>query len=109
MAMLLSRNNAICSLDRLLLTLRFFATGMFHIAVADFAGVSKTSAAVIATLVTKALAAQRSHYVKFPSTRDDIKHGKRLFYEKAKFPNVIGAIDCTHVKILSTGRCMQVY
>jgi hypothetical protein len=34
-----------------------------------------------------------------------MKLGAAKFYEIARFPKVIGAIDCTLIKINSPGRC----
>ncbi|XP_045505967.1 putative nuclease HARBI1 [Colias croceus] len=38
-----------------------------------------------------------------PCTAQELADTKQKFYEIARFPNVIGAIDCTHVKIESPG------
>ena len=46
-------------MDRLLLTLRYYATGSFIITVADFIGVSKVSAFNFIKLVTNAIASLR--------------------------------------------------
>ena len=39
-------------------------------------------------------------WIKFP---ENMKNVKNHFQGKYGFPNVIGAIDCTHVKIISVG------
>ncbi|KAJ8945877.1 hypothetical protein NQ318_002717 [Aromia moschata] len=82
------RNNAISPAAKLLLTLRFYATGCMLITAGDFIGVSKASACYIVTKVTEAIASLRERYIKFPGTQ---------------FPQVIGVIDCTHVRIMSSG------
>ncbi|XP_067208392.1 putative nuclease HARBI1 [Linepithema humile] len=94
------RNNAITPLHQLLLTLRFYATGTFQISIADFAGIHKSTACRIIKKVTIALASECHRYIRFPENTERIR---QQFYNIAKFPRVIGAIDCTHVKIQSPG------
>lgn len=38
-----------------------------------------------------------------PNTTEDIREVVRKFYSIEKFPSVVGAIDCTHIRILSPG------
>nr|XP_022910825.1 putative nuclease HARBI1 [Onthophagus taurus] len=99
---LFSRNSAIFASNRLLLTLRFFATGNMLLAVADFCGVSEAAASQIVKLVAIAIANLRPQYCKMPEG-DDIGKAQRNFYNIARFPLVIGTIDCTHVRIQSPG------
>lgn len=89
-------------ITKLLLTLRFYATRNFLIADRDFIGVSKTIASLIVKNVSVAIARLRPRFIKMPDTEGEI-NTLRQFYEIAKFPRVIGAIDCTHVKIQSPG------
>lgn len=51
--------------------------------------------------VSRALARQS---IKFPQTQAELSLTKNKFYDIASFPNVVGVIDCTHVKIESPGR-----
>jgi len=97
------RNHAISPATKLFLTLRFYATGNMLIAVADFVGVSKSAACSIVSLVTVAIASLRAEYVKFSETQAEREAVKEEFYRIARFPHVIGAIDCTHVRIQSPG------
>lgn len=39
-----------------------------------------------------------------PQSRAEIQEVQAGFYKIAKFPKVIGAIDCTHIKIQSPGK-----
>ena len=72
------------------------------LAVADFAGVSKSSASVIVKQVSVAIARSRPRYDTMPE--GDARHqAPQKFYGIARFPFVIGAIDCTHVRIQSLG------
>lgn len=53
--------------------------------------------------VSKALATLRPHFIKFPTTAEEVETVKQGFYRIEKFPMCIGAIDCTHIKIRSPG------
>lgn len=91
------------SLNKLLLTLRFYATGNFLITAGDFLGVSKTTSSLIVRDVSVALARLLPRFIKMPDTEIEINTLQNRFYDIAKFPRVIGAIDCTHVKIQNPG------
>lgn len=74
-----------------------------QIAVADLAGVSKSTACRIIKRTTRAIAQLSQHDVKFPTSQEDRATTMRDFYSVAQFPAVIGAIDCTHVAVQSPG------
>lgn len=73
------------------------------IVVGDFCGVHKSTASRIVKKVTEAIASLRIHYINFPQDQNEKNEICRKFYELARFPRVIGAIDCTHIKIQSPG------
>lgn len=85
------------------MTLRYYATGSFIATCADFAGIHKTTGGKIVIEVSKAIAALRPDFIHFPTTDDEIRKVKQDFFNIAKFPSCIGAIDCTHIKIRSPG------
>ncbi|XP_050498287.1 putative nuclease HARBI1 [Diabrotica virgifera virgifera] len=87
---------------QVLITLRFYATGSFYIVMGDFGGIHKTTAGRIIKRVTDAIVSLRPQYVKFPNI-EDIDNVQLSFYRFARFPKVIGAIDCTHIPIKSPG------
>jgi len=69
----------------------------------DFIGIHKSTASRIVKLVSHNIAIVRPQFVNFHNNENDIKKLKQDFYNIAKFPMVIGALDCTHVKIKSPG------
>lgn len=97
------------SIDKLLLTLRFYATGNFLIISGDFIGVSKTTASLIVRDVSIAIAKLRPRFIKMPSTENEISILQKSFYQIARFPRTIGAIDCTHVRIQNPGNKLLYY
>lgn len=84
-------------------TLRFLATGSFLQVIGDFQGIDKSTASRKIYKVLRAIANLSGEFIKMPRTEHEINNVKRDFYDIAKFPRCIGAIDCTHVKIQSPG------
>ncbi|KAK4887449.1 hypothetical protein RN001_003720 [Aquatica leii] len=69
----------------------------------DFAGVSKTTACINIKQVSEAIAMLRPRYIKMPSADRDKREVIAKFYDIAQFPCVMGAIDCTHIRLQSPG------
>ncbi|XP_063623004.1 putative nuclease HARBI1 [Cydia splendana] len=97
------RNNSLSPINQLLLTLRYYATASHQLTMGDFAGVSRPTANRVIHRVTAALASLSKDFIRFPETPEDIRETQMEFYNIAKFPKVIGALDCTHIKIISPG------
>ncbi|KAJ8983281.1 hypothetical protein NQ317_010531 [Molorchus minor] len=97
------RNYCLTPQNQLMLALRFYATGSFLSVAADFCGVSKSTASKTVRRVSKAIAALREHYIKMPQTNEEVRECRQAFYNIARFPRCIGAIDCSHIKIQSPG------
>ncbi|KAJ8959561.1 hypothetical protein NQ317_000754 [Molorchus minor] len=100
------RNAAITPISQLLLTLRYFATGSMLVVVGDFCGIHKSTASRIVKKVSEAIASLRDRFINFPEDPHEIDRICTKFYEVARFPRVIGTIDCTHIKIPSPGQEM---
>ena len=84
-------------MQQVLIALRFYATGTFERVVGDLFGVSVFAACTVIHKVSRAIAKQKGHFLSFPDILNDTK---RKFYDVAHFPGVIGAIDCTHIRII---------
>lgn len=97
------RNHALTVEQQVLIALRFFATGNFYITTGDFSGVHKTTAGRIVKDVSAALLQHRHEYIHFPTTDNEKNRTMQQFYNVARFPRVLGALDCTHIKIASPG------
>ena len=86
---------------RTLLALRFYATGSFQIVVSDMYGVHQSSVSRCVSEVSKILTKLLPRYIRMnPEEFDEIS---KRFRSYAKFPKVIGCIDCTHVYVKSPG------
>lgn len=65
----------------------------------DFIGVSKANASKTVRRVSTAFANLRRQYIKMTRTPEEIREIRQKFFNTARFPRCIGAIDCSHVKI----------
>ena len=96
----LPRKGSLSPVLQVLLTLRFYATGAFQDVIADLIGVSQPTVCRTVSRVTNALSRQVGQWISMPNQRDaDIN--KQKFFAMQRFPNVIGCIDGTHVRIQS--------
>lgn len=66
-------------------------------------GIHKATASRIVKLVSHTIACLRPQFIHFLDNDEDKEKLRQRFYDIAGFPGVIGAIDCTHVKIRSPG------
>ena len=87
---------------QLLLALRFYATGTFQLACGDLTYISQPSASRIIKRVSEAIARLKNNYIAFPEG-ELLNDTKRDFWRIGEFPGVVGAIDCTHIKIVCPG------
>ncbi|WAR12576.1 HARB1-like protein [Mya arenaria] len=87
--------------EKILITLRYLATGGIQLNDGDIHYVSQPSVSRAVGQVIDALANPQlsRQYLKFPLTPQTLHDTKSDFYGIAGFPNVIGVIDGTHVQI----------
>lgn len=93
----------ISGMDKILITLRYYATASYHLVTADFIGVSDASVCNIVPIVSDRIAALRERFIQMPLTDVEIERSKREFFAVAGMPATIGAIDGTLVKIQEVG------
>ena len=98
-----NRNHPVSPMNRLLTTLRFYATGAFNILIGDTANVHKTTVARIIHDVSSIIASYSPRYISFPTSQAQRREVMDGFHDIAQFPGVIGTIDCTHIRIKSPG------
>jgi hypothetical protein len=86
-------------MNQLLTTLRFYSTGGHLQSIADYCGMHVSTVSGIIVRVSRTIADLYNMYISFPTTNEEIVQEQIKFV--AAFPRVVGAIDCTHVKIQS--------
>lgn len=96
-------NFTISGMDKILITLRYFATASFHIVSGDFYGISESSVCNIIPIVSEKIASLRSRFIKMPTTDEELEQKKIEFFRIAGMPSIIGAMDGTLVKIQEVG------
>jgi hypothetical protein len=79
-------------------TLRCLAKGLFYSEAGDLHGISKSSVCVAMDRVLTSLC-RRLDNIRFPTNEADLKTTKTAFHGLAGFPNVVGAVDGTLIKI----------
>lgn len=84
-------------------TLRYLATGSILQVIGDVNGFDKSTASRVIAKVIRAIAQLHQQFIKMPDTPVEQERVKIEFYRIARFPNCIGSIDCTHIKIQSPG------
>ncbi|KAE8739090.1 hypothetical protein FOCC_FOCC015413 [Frankliniella occidentalis] len=97
------KNQSVSPVNQLLLCLRYYATGCSQLSAGDFSGVSEPTAHRIVHRVTRAIALLYKDHIYVPYDDAEIAKTQLDFYQIAKFPRVLGAVDCTHIKIRSPG------
>jgi hypothetical protein len=75
--------------------------------VGDFGGIDKSTVSRTIKQVSIAIALLRNEFIHMPKSRNEIISMFEGFYKIAKFPNVVGTIDCTHVKMQSPGKIVN--
>jgi hypothetical protein len=88
---------------KFLCALRFYASGSFLINVGELSGLHKSTVSKIVKQVSESIARLSPNFIKMATNEEEVAKVKRDFFLKAKFPNCVGALDCTHVKIQSPG------
>lgn len=95
-----NKGSALSVEQQVMIALRFYGSGSQLQVVGDTMGFDKSTVSRVIDAVTDALIQKKDEYIRWPDNdrKDVIKSG---FYDKARFPNVIGCIDGTHVKIIA--------
>lgn len=76
--------------------------GLFLITMRDFVEISTTSAHRIVHTVSAAIARLKPNCVHFPIIREEIQREQLKFFNNARYPKVIGCINCIHIRIQFT-------
>ena len=94
----LSRKGSLTPILQGLLTLRFYATGTLQNVIGELLGVDQSTVSRIVNRVTNAFLRRMNQFIVWPNQRK-ADENKISFYRIRRFPNVIGCVDGTHVRI----------
>lgn len=90
---------------QLLTALRFYATANFQTVSGDLKHISQSTVCNIVQKVSRSLAHQMHRFIKFPRSERELKRVQDDFESIGRIgrygglKNIIGALDCTHIKI----------
>ena len=93
----------------MLAALQFYASGSFQWVIGHSCGLSQSSVSLAVEDVTNALVRLVAEFVRFLTDQQTLAGNKMRFHAVAGFPNIIGAIDCTHVAIKSPSTNEETY
>lgn len=94
------RNQSLTPIQQLCIVLRFYSSGSFHRILGDTLGMHRSTVTKLIHLVSVSIIRRLKHvYIRTPTGQDNLMAISAQFQEKCRFPGVIGAIDCTHVRI----------
>ena len=103
------RNHAIPATLQTLCTLRYYATGSFQKVSGDVIGISQSSVSRIVNKVSRAISGKAHRIIRFPRTREEQRRTIQGFYETTRFPNTIGCVDGSLIRIKSPREDENVY
>ncbi|WAR28600.1 LOW QUALITY PROTEIN: HARB1-like protein [Mya arenaria] len=95
------RNHAISARHKLLITLRYLATGPIQLNDCDIHGVSQPTVSRVLGEMLNVLSDPRlvRQFISFPTDAADLRRNATIFEGIANFPKVMGLIDGTHIRI----------
>nr|XP_006011388.1 PREDICTED: putative nuclease HARBI1 [Latimeria chalumnae] len=94
-----NRSHALPAVVKITSALCFLATGSFQTSTGDSTGISQSAMSNSLTQFLDALVKRTCQYIYFPNTSQKQQQTKREFCDIDGFPDVLGAIGCTHVAI----------
>lgn len=93
------KNGALNPSLQVCLALRYFATGSFQNLVGDSVGVHKSTVCRAVRAVAVSLCRHINTFVRFPSLPVQQNTTRQNFFHIAGFPDVLGCVDGTHIRI----------
>nr|XP_029710214.1 putative nuclease HARBI1 [Aedes albopictus] len=80
--------------------LRYIGDPGFQVGVGEVIGIHQTTACKTIWDVCQKITEKADRWIQFPNSIEDMKRAQVLWSKNHKFPQAIGAIDCTHVLIM---------
>ena len=97
-----NRRNPISPEAKMVTTLRYLATGKMQLCGGDELGLSQPSVSRIIHQTLNALTRPHliAQYIQFPLAAHQLQQNQAEFMNVAGLPGIVGAVDCTHVRII---------
>jgi len=109
LAHLSSRSHALPVDTQILAAFEFYSSGSFQWVVGNAEGMSKSTVSRTIESVTNSLCRVAPRYISFDTDPRKLLQDKLEFSKIAAFPNVVGAVDGTHIPILSPSAHEKAY
>ncbi|XP_071500727.1 putative nuclease HARBI1 [Diadema antillarum] len=93
------RNHALSPSQQIFVALNFFATGAVIDTTSTVHGITRSTASRVIHRVSNTLATLKDEVIKFPRTMEEVREAQVAFFEISGFPQVVGVVDGTHVRL----------
>ena len=103
------RSHALPVETQVLAGLRFLGTGSFQWVIGHSTGMSQSSVHKSVLNTVNALANLVPYYINFPRDRIKLNNNKQQFAAVDRFPNVVGAVDCTRINLRTPTEREDIY
>ena len=103
------RSHALSVDTQVLTALHFYSSGSFQWMVGRGTGLSQPAVSKVVEGVTQALCKLAKVAITFPTSQQQLTANKLAFHSIAAFPNVVGCIDCTYVRIKAPSEAEDAY
>lgn len=98
-----TRGGALSAVAKMKIFLRVVSDPGYQNSVAEECGVHQTTVSKIYTSVMNSFLNKTKIWIRFPTSAEEIAEAKQQWSQRNEFPNNIGVIDCTHVRIPKCG------
>lgn len=95
------RSSALTVTEQILIALKTLGSGSFQNSAKDNINVSQPTVSLTLTRFLEALLECTADYIYMPTSQQQLNKNKLDFYEVAELPNVVGAVDGTHIPIIA--------
>ncbi|XP_069583824.1 transcription termination factor 4, mitochondrial isoform X1 [Ranitomeya imitator] len=103
------RSNAVPGIVKLLCALHYFTSGSLQSTVAEAGGITQSTFSRALSEVISAILKLAEQFIKFPSDPAGLHLVKQGFRSIDGFPDVLGAVGCTHIAISPPSEMEQMY
>lgn len=95
-----NRGGALSHINRMKTFLRYVGDPGFQVGVGEDIGVHRSTVSKTISSVRASILNKSEMWIKFPTSIEEMEVEKGKWQDKYRFPNAIGAIDCTHIPIV---------